>query len=235
MCDNKPKLTVMLTYSDRTVKNAAELFRECRLGGVAPEVPMWGMKEVGIPFDEMKPLFCEMRECGGTTVLEVPAYGEKECIDGAKTAARCGCDFLMGTLYYDSVNEICRENGIKYMPYVGKVSGRPSVLDGECETMISEAHEYLEKGVFGFDLLAYRYTKDAEKLILDFTSNVNAPVCIAGSVNSFARIDTVKESGVFAFTVGAAFADGVFAPNGTYCEQIESVLRYVRKDETRGR
>lgn len=226
MSKYQPKLIVMLTYNDQTVKNAAELFRACK----DCDAEVWGMKEAGIPYGEMKALFGEMKKCGKTTVLEVPAYGESECVDGAVAAAKCGCDFLMGTLYYDSVNEICCENGIKYMPYVGKVSGRPSVLDGETDDIIEEAKECLRKGVFGFDLLAYRYTKDAERLIAGFTAKVDATVCIAGSVNSFERIDAIKRSGAFMFTVGAAFADKRFVPGGSYSEQVESVLRYIRKD-----
>ena len=173
-----PILTVMLTYNDFTVRNANELFRSC----LPSSAKMWGMKESGIPFDEMNKLFSLMKECGKVTVLEVPAYSEKGCRDGAAVAAKCGCDYLMGTVFYDSVNEICRDNGIKYMPYVGNVSRRPSVLTGNCGDMIEKAKECTEKGVFGFDLLTYRYTGDTEGLIREFTSNVNAPVCIAGSL-----------------------------------------------------
>lgn len=136
ICEDKksspPILTVMLTYNDLTVKNAKELFRSC----LSSSAKMWGMKERGIPFEDMRELFSLMRECGKVTVLEVPAYSEKECRDGASVAAKCGCDYLMGTVYYDSVNEICHEYGIKYMPYVGNVSGRPSVLTGNCWDMI---------------------------------------------------------------------------------------------------
>lgn len=91
------------------------------------------------------------------------------------------------------------------MPFVGKISGRPSILKGSREEMIQEAKQYLSKGVFGFDLLGYRYTKDAVKLNQEFVSAVNAPVCIAGSINSYQRLDEIKEAGPWAFTIGSAF------------------------------
>lgn len=43
-----------------------------------------GFKEVGIPLDEMKELYSYMKQCGKTTFLEVVAYTEEECMEGAK-------------------------------------------------------------------------------------------------------------------------------------------------------
>lgn len=40
------------------------------------------------------------------------------------------------------------------MPFVGKITGRPSVLEGTIEGMIEEANSYLAKGCdMGIDLL----------------------------------------------------------------------------------
>ena len=50
-----PKLIVMLTHHDRTVKNAVEIFESCK----DTKAEYWGFKEVGIPLDEMKRL-CAM-------------------------------------------------------------------------------------------------------------------------------------------------------------------------------
>ncbi len=57
----------------------------------------------------------------------------------SKTAVECGFDILMGTVFYDSVNDYCREHGLKYMPFVGKVHDRPSVLEGSAEEMMEQA------------------------------------------------------------------------------------------------
>lgn len=91
-----------------------------------------------------------MKECGKTTFLEVVAYIEEECMKGAKMALECGCDILMGTIFLDSINDFRKKNNLKYMPFVGKIEERQSVLSGNIDDMIEEANKYLEKGVYGF-------------------------------------------------------------------------------------
>ena len=113
----KPVLIVMLTHNDRTVENAGEIFEQC--GDSAARY--WGMKEEGLPLEEMKELYAAMKQRGKITALEVVAYTEKECMDGAKIAVECGCDILMGTMFFDSINDFCREHGLKYMPFVERL------------------------------------------------------------------------------------------------------------------
>ena len=107
--ENRPELIVMLTHNDVTVKNAKEVFEECKNS----KANFWGFKEVGIPLDEMKELYSYMKQCGKTTFLEVVAYTEEECMEGAKMGVACGVDYLLGTLYFDSINDYCKENGMK--------------------------------------------------------------------------------------------------------------------------
>lgn len=220
MNDN-PKLIVMLTHNDRTVTNAYQIFEQCKNS----KAEFWGFKEEGLPINQMKELYSYMKRCGKTTVLEIVAYTEEKCMEGAKMAVECGCDILMGTLFFDSVNEFCKENNLKYMPFVGQVSGRPSILEGTIEEMVDEANQYLKKGVYGFDLLGYRYTGDSEDLNIKFVSQVNAPVCIAGSINSYKRLDEVKNADSWAFTIGGAFFENKF--NGTFNEQINKVCEHI--------
>lgn len=80
------------------------------------------------------------------------------------------------------------------MPFVGEIHDRPSVLEGTCEEMILQAREYLAKGVYGIDLLGYRYTGDAARLNEEFVRAVDAPVCIAGSINGYQRLNEIRES-----------------------------------------
>lgn len=222
-CENdSPTLIVMLTYNDQTVSNAYEIFDQCKNAGAG----FWGFKEEALPIAQMKELYAYMKQCGKTTFLEVVAYTEDKCLEGAKMAAECGCDILMGTVFSDSVNDFCKEMGMKYMPFVGKISGRPSVLEGTIDGMIEEAKEYLKKGVYGIDLLCYRYTGDAQELLKRFVSEVNAPVCIAGSINSFRRLDEIKEISPWAFTIGSAFFDKKFG--GSFDEQINKVCEYIK-------
>ena len=121
-----PELIVMLTYNDVTVPQAAEVFAKCE----HTRARYWGFKEAGLPFAEMRDLFARMKACGKQTCLEVVAYTEAECLRGAEMAAACGCDFLLGTVFSEAVNAYCRAHGLRYMPFVGQVTGRPSVLEG---------------------------------------------------------------------------------------------------------
>jgi len=218
-----PELIVMLTYNDLTVQNAYEIFDECKDSAAK----YWGFKEKGIPSEQMKKLFRYMKECGKTTVLEVVAYTESECIAGAEQAVECGCDILMGTVFFDSVNDYCKKNRLRYMPFVGKISGRPSVLGGTVDEMLEETEKYLKKGVYGFDLLGYRYEGDATKLNREFVSQVGAPVCIAGSINSYERLDEIKNAAPQMFTIGGAFFDKKFGES--FKEQIDNVCKYLKK------
>ena len=211
----------MLTLDDQTVMNARELFEGC----CDSEAEYFGFKEEPLPPGEMKELFGMMKQCGKKTVLEVVAYDEKKCIEGAELAVMCGCDMLMGTMYYDSVAEICRKNGLKYLPFVGDVTGRPSILDGTEEGMIDEAKKLVAKGVDGFDLLGYRFTGDASGLIERFVSETELPVVIAGSVNSYERLDEIRKVSPWGFTIGSAFFEKRFGSG--FAEQINNVCNYI--------
>ena len=120
MDEAQTRLIVMLTHHDRTVENAPEVFEACR--GTGAEY--WGMKEEGLPPERMRALYRRMQECGKKTALEVVAYTEAEGLQGAQLAAGCGCDLLMGTLFFDSIAAFCRTHGLRYLPFVGRVHGR---------------------------------------------------------------------------------------------------------------
>ena len=219
----KPYLIVMLTYDDMTVENAYEVFDSCK----DSKAVVFGFKEEPLPLDEMKRIYKYMKRQGKTTGLEVVAYTKEEGLAGAKVAKECGCDFLMGTIFNEEILEFCKENDIKYMPFVGKVTKRPSVLEGEAYDMINEGNEYIKKGAFGIDLLGYRYTKDAFSLIKEVTEGVKGPVCVAGSVDSYYRLDEILEANPQSFTIGSAFFDNKF--DGTFCEQINKVVSYIEE------
>ena len=219
--NNTPELIVMLTYADLTVENAAGIFEQCK----NTKAKYWGFKEIPLPPDQMKELFAYMKQCGKHTGLEVVEYTEEKCLAGARMAAACGCEFLMGTAFFDSVNDLCRAEGIKYLPFVGHVSGRPSILEGTVEEMIAQAGTYLEKGAYGIDLLGYRHAENPAALNRAFVSSVSAPVCLAGSINSYERLDEVKEAAPWSFTIGSAFFDNRFG--GSFAEQIDKVCDYM--------
>lgn len=220
--ETNPNLIVMLTHNDFTVGNAAEIFEECKKS----EVKYWGMKEQGLPLDEMKRLCQHMKECGKTTILEVVAYTQEEGLVGAKTAVECGFDILMGTIFSDAINEYCATNGLKYMPFVGTVTERPSILSGNIDDIVNEAKRYVEKGVYGIDLLGYRYVGDIEALNEALVKNINAPVCIAGSINTYTKLDSMKMLKPWAFTIGSAFFDNCFGDS--IAQQIDNVCRHLK-------
>ena len=220
---NSLNLIVMLTHNDETVNNAHEIFEKCKNS----DAKFWGFKEKSFPIEQMKNLYKYMKECGKTTFLEVVEYTEKEGLEGAKLALECGCDILMGTVFFDSINEFCKKNNLRYMPFVGNVTERPSILEGEIDEIIKETNEYLKKGVYGFDLLGYRYTGNAVELNERFVLEVNAPVCIAGSVNGYERLDELKNINPWSFTIGSAFFENKF--DGSFEEQINKVCEYVKQ------
>ena len=216
-----PNMRVMVR--DVTVPQAAEVFAKCE----HTRARYWGFKEAGLPFAEMRDLFARMKACGKQTCLEVVAYTEAECLRGAEMAAACGCDFLLGTVFSEAVNAYCRAHGLRYMPFVGQVTGRPSVLEGTAEEMVCEAKRCLAQGAYGIDLLGYRYTGDAPALNRALTAAVG-PVCIAGSVNSYARLAEIRAAGAAYFTIGSAFFDHVFGDD--FAAQIDAVCAYMEAD-----
>lgn len=228
---HSPELIVMLTHYDFTVADAAEIFRRCK----ESKARCWGMKEHPLPPQQMSELYAQMKACGKTTFLEVVAYSEEEGMAGAELAVSCGCDVLMGTSFSESISDYCREHQLKYMPFVGQVTGRPSVLSGSVESMVAEANKCLEKGVYGIDLLGYRYDGDALEMIRQFLAKVNAPVCVAGSIDSYERLGEVKAMAPWAFTIGSAFFEGKFLDGQEtkedymthFCEQINRVCDFM--------
>jgi hypothetical protein len=184
---------------------------------------------VGLPKPDMKRLVERMKARGKTTFLEVVSLTEKECLDGAGLALDCGFDYLMGTVYYDSVFRLMRGKATKFFPFAGKVSGHPSILEGSIPEIVADGQRMQDLGVAGFDLLAYRYTADAEALAETFVQGVRVPVVLAGSIDGFPRLDVMKRIQPWAFTIGSAFFDKKFVPEGSFREQMARVLDYLRR------
>lgn len=220
----KPELIVMLTQNDLTVEDAEELFESC----CDSDVKCWGFKEHPLPTEQMQRLCRRMKDCGKTTFLEVVAYSEEEGLKGAQTAIECGFDVLMGTCFHESINDYCLHHHLRYMPFAGEVKDRPSILEGRIENIVAEARQYVEKGAFGIDLLGYRYTGDARALCRAVVEGVDAPVCLAGSINSLQRIDEVMDMNPWAFTIGSAFFENKFGEG--LRQQADYVYDYIHKE-----
>lgn len=224
--NHKPNLIVMLTNHDVTVKDAYEVFESCK---DIKEVIHWGFKNVGLPTDEMKRLVQAMKAAGKTTYLEVVTYDEESCMEAAKISIECGFDTLMGTVYYDSVHQYLKEHNMEYSPFVGKVSGSPSILEGTNEEIIQNARDLMAKGITAFDILAYRHVEDGEKLAREFCAAIDAQVSIAGSISSYERIDTMFDIGPWGFTMGSALFSKNFVPDGSFRDNLQAVADYMEK------
>ena len=225
MTKNRPNLIVMLTHNDVTVSDAYEIFESCK----DLDVQHWGFKNVGLPKDQMKRLVQAMKDAGKTTYLEVVTYDEDSCMDAAKTAIECGFDTLMGTVYYESVHNYLKEHNMAYSPFVGKVSGSPSILEGTNEEIIQNAKDLMAKGITAFDILAYRHVVDGEKLAREFCAAIDAKVSIAGSISSFARIDTMFDIGPWGFTMGSALFTKNFVSDGSFRDNLSAVAEDMKK------
>ena len=217
-------LIVMLTYNDQTVKDAIQVFDSAK----DLDVQHWGFKNIGLPEPEMKQLVKNMKDAGKTTYLEVVTYTEEECLAAAKLAIACNFDCLMGTLYYPSVGELVKGK-IKYFPFCGHVWDNPSKLGDDIDGIIADAKRLKELGCDGTDLLAYRFVGDPEALIDRFTAEVDFPTCIAGSIDSFARIDLMKKLQPFGFTMGSALFNKKYVPEGSFRDNLKVVSDYLKK------
>ncbi len=221
----KPEFILMLTYNDTTVKDALEIFRECRDTPVAH----WGFKDVGLPPEEMKALVCEMKDAGKTTYLEVVSLSEEEGLRGANIAVEAGFDILMGTVFFDSILDALQDKPIKYYPFPGHIHGHPSIMDGTIEEIVAHARFLESRGVPGLDLLSYRYVGDAPQLLREVVKAVSVPIVSAGSIDSYKRIAEVWQAGAWGFTIGSALFDKKFVANGSFKENTLAVCEWLEK------
>ena len=221
----KPELIVMLTHHDRTVSDALELFQR------ASEYPIthWGFKDVGLAPKEMQSLAGTMKAAGKTTYLEVVSLSEAEGLQGARLAVDSGFDILMGTVFYPSILEYLSDKPIKYYPFPGHVHSHPSILDGTIAEIVAHARELEEHGVHGLDLLTYRFNGEAGQLLKQVVEATRIPIVSAGSIATFERIQEVWDAGAWGFTIGSAFFEKKFVPDGSFEQNLLAVCDWLRE------
>ena len=223
--NNKPELIVMLTHHDKTVTDALELFERTK------EYPItyWGFKDVGLPPKEMQIIAQAMKDAGKTTFLEVVSLSEDEGLQGARLAVDLGFDILMGTVFYPSIGEYLKDKPIRYYPFPGHVHSHPSILDGTIENIVAHACELEAYGVQGLDLLTYRYNGQATRLLNEVVQATKIPIVSAGSIASFDRINEVWDAGAWGFTIGSAFFDQQFVPDGSFEQNVLAVCNWLKE------
>lgn len=216
----KTKLIVMLTKNDRTVADAMQVFES------AYDLPVeyWGFKNVGLPKLEMGKLVERMKAAGKKVFLEVVTYSPEACLEGAMLAVEMRFDYLCGTIYYPEVWAYLSDKPIKFLPFVGEVSGSPSVLNGSIEAIIEQSLALLQKGVGGVDLLAYRHTGNPETLIREFAKRYPGTIVVAGSIDTPERMRFVEDNNVWAFTMGSALFNRKFDPDNGFRANLAKVV-----------
>ncbi len=223
--NNKPELIVMLTHHDQTVSNALELFTQL----MDNPVTHWGFKDVGLSPEEMKKVVSAMKTAGKQAYLEVVSLSEAEGLRGAKLAIELGFDVLMGTVYFPSIRNYLRDKPVRYYPFPGRVYGHPSILDGAVDEIVSHARQLEADGVHGMDLLTYRYTGDAPRLLREVVQATSVPIVSAGSIASYDRIAEVWQAGAWGFTIGSAFFESRFVPEGSFEDNMMAVVDWLQR------
>ncbi len=213
---------LMLTHSDRTVANARAIYDEIR----GCDVRYVGFKDIGLPIPELRALSEAIRADGREVMLEVVSEAKDDELRSVRSALEIGVDWLLGGTHPDEALEILAgHDAVRYCPFPGRVIGHPSLLRGTIDEIAGDAEQLTARpGVFGLDLLAYRYDGDVEALTAAVNDRSRGPVIAAGSVDSLERIAALARIGVWGFTIGGAIFDGRFTGAPSVSAQIDTVL-----------
>jgi len=211
----------MLTRHDRTVEDAAlhvETARRAGLGHV-------GFKDVGLSVPALKALREAIRAAGALSYLEVVSLDRESEVASVRAAIEMGVDCLLGGVHVDDVLPLLAGTCVRYYPFPGRVSGHPSVLEGEEAEIVASARALAARpGVSGLDLLAYRSLIDAGALIRAVCAAVDKPVIVAGSIEGPEQIDVVRAGAAAGFTIGTAALEGRFpAPGADLPSQLAAI------------
>jgi hypothetical protein len=215
------RFVFMLTHDDATVANAAGIARE-----LAPlDIPVVGFKDVGLPPHELEELVTVLREQDREIAMEVVNPDANAELEAIELGLELGVDLLLGGTQLEPALALIGTADVRYCPFPGTIVGHPSVLTGTHDEIVAHALELASHDrVWGLDLLAYRFTEDADALMRDVVAQVPKPVIIAGSVADTDRIHTIAAAGAWGFTVGSAAFDGAFVPGAPLIAQLHAVL-----------
>ena len=217
-------LIPFLTWNDKTVSNALEVFEDSK---DAP-VEYWGFKDTGIEKQKAVELSYAMEDAGKTIVYESLSEKENDCINVAQFAVQMKFKYLIGMQYFDSVHQLLKKSNIKFIPTCGKRSGIPRMLHGTIEDVINDGKIIEAKGVDGLCLSVYRFTGgNPEELAERFINEIRLPVIVTGSISNEQRLDVMKRIKPWGFTIGSAFFKNDFGEGLSFAEQIKKVVDYL--------
>jgi len=135
----------------------------------------------------------------------------------------------MGTVFFPSINDYLKDKPVRYYPFPGRVHGHPSLLDGTIEEIVAHARWLEAQGAHGMDLLTYRYTGDAPRLLREVVKAASVPIVSAGSIASYERIGEVWQAGAWGFTIGSAFFESKFVPEGGFEDNLRAVVDWLQR------
>jgi len=216
----------MLTHHDRTLERALDVYDDIR------DLPLRyvGFKDVGVPHATLRELARRMHEDGRQVMLEVVSERAEDELRSIAAAVDIGVDWVLGGTHADEGLEAIGGASVKYCPFPGRVIGHPSLLRGTINEIAQSAHDLTAReGVYGLDLLAYRYDGDVEAMIAAVLERATGPVIAAGSVDSVERIETLGRLGVWGFTIGGAIFEGRLPAGPTVREQLEVALAAAKQ------
>lgn len=222
---------LMLTEDDRTIADAPARLEEAMEGG-ARHI---GFKDVGLPFDALKGLADTIRAAGGRSYLEVVSLDAESELASARAAVSLDVDCLLGGTRADLVTDVTRSHPLRYYPFAGRISGHPSVLEGDVDAIVASARRLADlEHVHGLDLLAYRHQGDVAHLMQAVCAAVGKPVIMAGSIDSEDRVLAAATAGAAGFTVGTAALNETF-PSAVpgFAAQVRSILDITTRAQAR--
>jgi hypothetical protein len=210
----------MLTRNDETIPNAREIYASVADLGLTHV----GCKDVGLPKPELAGLINDIRSHGHTSYLEVVSESDDSMEASARAAVEVAADYLIGGTAVERIQKVIAGTGMKFFPYIGSIVGHPCLLRGSVREIVEDAKRVEQLGVDGINLLAYRYDGDVPQLVRSVAAATPLPLICAGSIDSQERIETLRNLGVWAFTIGTAALDGVFLPGKPLEDQLRLAL-----------
>jgi hypothetical protein len=213
----------MLTRDDMTVEDCLDVFDEIRPLGIRHI----GCKDVGVDKSVLKELMKRIRECGGTSYLEVVSTTPEACVNSARVAVEIGVERLLGGTNVEDIMKIIKGSGTDYYPFPGIPVGHPTKLGGKPDLIAEHCRRFEEQGCAGVDLLAYRATDDDPlALVRAARAAIKGYLICAGSVDTPERIGALAAAGADAFTIGTAVFTGSFnRRKGSAVSQLKDILK----------
>ena len=212
----------MLTQADETVADPLAVYAGIRTTAVR----FVGFKDRGVSPDTLRQLTDRVHADGRTAVMEIVSETADDELRSVDLGLELGVELLMGGRRPDLVLPRIAGAGIRYLPFCGTTTGHPSVLLGTPDEIGDHARSLTETpGVFGLDLLAYRYAGNVAAVMASVLRQSHGPVVAAGSIDRDSRIAAAVAAGCWGFTVGSAIFESAFVPGGDHLAQVEHVLR----------